>query len=105
MRRFAVALLLSTAFWQRAAAEEDLVRAILVDRPPRIDGGLDDPAWQKAALVDRFFQRDPKLGDPVSEKREFLICYDRARDIPGHQYLSRVRAEGFQAAGGQSESA
>jgi len=78
VRRLTVALLLAAAFWRLADAEDNRVRAVFVDRPPRIDGWLDDPAWQKAAVVDRFFQRDPKLGEPVSEKTEFLICYDRA---------------------------
>ena len=73
VRRLTVALLLAAAFWRLADAEDNRVRAVFVDRPPRIDGWLDDPAWQKAAVVDRFFQRDPKLGEPVSEKTEVLI--------------------------------
>ena len=77
MRRLAFVLLLTTVFWRRAVADDSLVRAVFVDRPPKIDGWLDDAAWQKAAVVDRFFQRDPKLGEPVSERTEFLICYDR----------------------------
>ncbi len=53
------------------------VQAVCVGEPPHIDGRLDDPAWQKAAVVDKFFQREPYPGDQVSEKTEVLICYDR----------------------------
>lgn len=42
----------------------------------RMDGELDEPAWQQAALIDGFIQTEPDLGKPVSEKTEALIFYD-----------------------------
>jgi len=42
----------------------------------RMDGELDEPAWQQASLIDGFTQTDPDLGKPVSEKTEALIFYD-----------------------------
>lgn len=63
----------------RSALAGETVRAVFVDVPPRLDGRIDDPAWQKAAVVDRFFQREPNQGDPVSQKTEVLICYDRSK--------------------------
>src|SRR5438105_15187783 len=42
----------------------------------RMDGELDEPVWQQAAVIDGFTQTDPDLGKPVSEKTEALIFYD-----------------------------
>lgn len=54
-----------------------LVRAVRVDDPRiHVDGALDEPAWQQAALIDRFTQTEPELGKPVSQKTEVLIFYD-----------------------------
>ncbi len=39
----------------------------------RVDGKLDDPAWSQATPVDRFTQRDPDEGKPVSERTEVRI--------------------------------
>ncbi len=51
------------------------VTAVRVDEPPRIDGRLDDAAWQKAAVIDGFVQREPHPGAPVSQKTQVLVCY------------------------------
>jgi hypothetical protein len=32
--------------------------------------------WDKAYVVSDFYQREPNLGAPVSQKTEFLVCYD-----------------------------
>ena len=61
------------------SAAQSTVKAVYVDDPPHLDGRLDDPAWEKACLVDRFIQREPRLGDLASEKTEVLICYDRTK--------------------------
>ncbi len=52
------------------------VRAVLVDKGPRIDGDISDPVWQRAARIDEFLQREPNNGQPVSEKTEVFVCYD-----------------------------
>jgi hypothetical protein len=39
----------------------------------RVDGKLDDPAWADAVPMDRFTQRDPEEGKPVSERTEVRI--------------------------------
>src|SRR2546427_642546 len=36
----------------------------------RIDGHLDEPAWAAATPVDQFTQRQPKEGEPASERTE-----------------------------------
>jgi hypothetical protein len=65
-----------TIVFARSASAEDVVKAVYVNPAPKIDGRLDDKAWKEAASVTRFYQREPKLGAPVSEETEFLVCYD-----------------------------
>ncbi|MEE9464965.1 MAG: DUF5916 domain-containing protein, partial [Candidatus Neomarinimicrobiota bacterium] len=42
----------------------------------RIDGLLDEAAWQAAVPGGDFIQRDPQEGQPATEKTEFCILYD-----------------------------
>ena len=53
------------------------VRAVRVEGPPKIDGRIDDAAWQRAAVVSEFVQREPYIGEPVSQETMVYICYDR----------------------------
>src|SRR6266850_2285374 len=39
----------------------------------KVDGKLDEPAWAKAGVADKFTQRDPEEGKPVSERTEVRI--------------------------------
>ncbi len=47
------------------------------DKPPAIDGKLDDPVWQKATRFDAFVTFKPDFGKPTSEKTIVLMAYDR----------------------------
>ncbi len=51
---------------QHSAADNHRERysipAIRVDRPPKIDGVLDDEVWKKAPLVEAFTQQEPREG-------------------------------------------
>lgn len=55
---------------------QSVITAVRIENPPVIDGRVDDQAWEKAFVVSEFYQREPNEGAPVSEKTEFLICYD-----------------------------
>ena len=44
--------------------------------PPVIDGVLDDDIWAEAPIYGGFLQRDPKQGEPATEKTSFQIAYD-----------------------------
>lgn len=46
------------------------------DTPPRIDGILDDTAWQDAAVIDNLTQVDPVEGAAPTEKTEVRVTYD-----------------------------
>jgi len=52
------------------------IKGVYVSKSPTIDGRLNDEAWINAAQVDELFQREPNIGQPVSEKTLFYVCYD-----------------------------
>lgn len=52
------------------------VQAVLTNDAPKIDGSVSDDVWKKAQVIDQMFQREPKPGEPVSERTEFLFLYD-----------------------------
>jgi hypothetical protein len=57
-----------------AGAQE--VRAVRVEEGPRIDGRLNDPAWQAAPVIDSFRMVEPRPGEAPSERTEARIVYD-----------------------------
>lgn len=59
-----------------AAQPEFQVRAKRTAQTPRIDGKLDDLAWESAEIIDKLIQREPKEGAPATEKTEIRILYD-----------------------------
>src|SRR6266566_6671006 len=56
--------------------EKYTVDARLTDRAPRLDGILDEPAWQTAAVLDQFIQQEPRIGEPATERTEVRVMYD-----------------------------
>src|SRR5690349_1512628 len=58
----------------------------------RIDGRLDEQAWQDAAAAGRFAQEAPHYGEPATSPTEVRVLYDdeylyigaRMRHAPGH---------------------
>ncbi len=49
---------------------------VRTDRPPTIDGHLDDAVWADATLLTGFVQRRPLDGAPASERTEIRVAYD-----------------------------
>ena len=47
--------------------------AVKTERPVKIDGSLDDAAWQTASVATDFIQNFPKAGDPATLKTEVRI--------------------------------
>ncbi len=52
------------------------VTVVRVDRPPSVDGRLDDPAWTLASPFPGLTQTDPDEGAPASERTDAWILYD-----------------------------
>jgi len=50
--------------------------AVKTDRPIKIDGSLDDAAWQNAPIATDLIQNFPKAGEPATLKTEVRILYD-----------------------------
>jgi hypothetical protein len=70
----------------QSSRERPSVTAIRTSEAPRIDGVLDDAAWQSAMPVDGFVQQEPNEGQPATDRTEVRVLFDR-----GHLYIG-VRA-------------
>lgn len=52
------------------------VQPIRVAEPPRLDGRLDDAAWQNAPQLTTFVQQRPFDGEPATENTVVWVAYD-----------------------------
>jgi hypothetical protein len=50
--------------------------ALATAAPIRIDGRLDEPAWQQAQRISNFTQRELNFGAPASERTEVAVLFD-----------------------------
>ncbi|MEM6647131.1 MAG: hypothetical protein AAF730_12860 [Bacteroidota bacterium] len=73
---FAVFLSPALSFAQSSPASPE-VTAVFVEDAPRIDGHLDDAAWQRIEPLTEFIQVWPEDGDAATERSEVKIAYDR----------------------------
>src|SRR5690606_11799139 len=62
---------------EEAEQQSKTVRIVRAEVAPIIDGRLDDPVWQQAAVIDDFHQIRPGNGTPPSERSEIDLLYDR----------------------------
>ena len=75
LRASVAAIVIATAL-PVAAQDTPVVRAERTDAPIRIDGRLDDVAWQTAQPAAGFLQRVPEEGQPARAGTELRIAYD-----------------------------
>jgi len=54
-----------------------MAEAVRVDAAPRLDGTLSDRLWELAKPITDFRQREPREGEPATEKTEVRILYTR----------------------------
>lgn len=64
------------AIVSREAADKVTVRAFRVQTPLRIDGRLDEEAYQTIDPITGFIQQEPDEGQPATEKTEAWILFD-----------------------------
>jgi len=57
-------------------AENKDVRISKTDQPPKIDGRLNDPAWQTCEKYGGFIQFDPFNGKPAGENTTVMVAYN-----------------------------
>ena len=50
--------------------------AYRISQSVKIDGRLDEPAWQNAKPIKRFLQIQPNQGEPMTQRSEVRILYD-----------------------------
>ena len=79
----------STALRHSNGLVPPVVTAVRIDRPPTIDGRLDDPVWALAPPVTQFLQTDPEEGKPVSEATEVRVLYDAEAIYVGARLFDR----------------
>jgi len=53
------------------------IHAVRVEGEVKIDGRLDDPAWNAVTFQGDFLQREPEEGEPATERTEIGILYDK----------------------------
>jgi len=66
--------LLALAAWPLAAQQR--ARAYRLDRPPELDGLVNEPLWQQLEPATGFIQQEPNSGQPATEQTEVRIGYD-----------------------------
>src|SRR6476469_3863288 len=58
------------------SAQPKALQAVKAAQPPKIDGNLDDIAWQGVPVATDFVQNFPAYGNPASSATEVKIIYD-----------------------------
>ena len=78
------------------------VPALRVPQAIRVDGNLDDEAWQRSAVAKDFTQSEPREGQPATEATEVMIAFDdqylyigaRMHDSdPTHEIVNDIRKD------------
>lgn len=57
-------------------SQEKSLKAFKISQAPKIDGSLEDDAWQNAPVVTDFIQNSPNVGNPSTQKTEVRVVYD-----------------------------
>jgi CubicO group peptidase (beta-lactamase class C family) len=73
----------------RVAFAQGRVAIAKLDRPPVMDGTLNDPAWRSASVFTDFKTLHPQAGKDPSERTEVYVAYDRANLYVGMRNLDR----------------
>src|SRR6266566_3976951 len=68
----------SSALRHAGGRAAPVMTAVRIERPPVLDGRLDDPAWQQARSVGGFTETDPQEGTSPVESTTVMTVYDDA---------------------------
>ena len=76
-----------------SVAQEAAIRKVMdivrTEMPPRVDGRLDDPVWQRATVIADLHQYDPLEDGVPSEASFFYVLYDDENLYIGARLLDR----------------
>ena len=64
------------------------VAALAIDEPIKVDGLLDDAAWQQADVAKDFIQREPNPGQPATEQTEVRVAFTNSTLYVGIRALA-----------------
>ena len=78
MRKKSLVFLWLLTGWLSVSGFAAEVQAVRVAAGPKIDGRLDDPAWDAAVPFSAFRMAEPLAGGEPSERTELRIVYDEA---------------------------
>jgi hypothetical protein len=88
-----VCLFLSWTFFSvQAGAQTPSGKAAPAGERIRLDGKLDEPAWQRAVPIGPLVQVEPKEGEPPTEATEVRVLYDSDAIYFGIRCLDRTPA-------------
>jgi hypothetical protein len=59
------------------AQETRVVRALSTATAIRVDGLLDEAAWTQAGVITEMLQKDPREGEPASERTQIRVVYSQ----------------------------
>jgi len=76
MNRILLLAVCFAAFTISSIFAQPEIKAVYTSVAPVIDGVVDDESWQNAPVINELFQREPRSGDPATEKTEFYFLYD-----------------------------
>lgn len=62
--------------WAHDVDGKRTITAVQTETPLKVDGLLNDPAWQNALFQGQFTQREPEEEAPASEKTEIGFLYN-----------------------------
>ena len=65
----------------------------IVGRAPAVDGRLDDAAWAAAPVLSGLTQKDPREGEPATERTEVRFLYDNHALYVGARMVSSEPAK------------
>ena len=58
-------------------SQPSVLKALRTDHKIKFDGVLDDSIWQQATHITNFTQRELNFGEPVTERTEVAVVYDK----------------------------
>jgi hypothetical protein len=76
MRKGLVVILSLFMYTGLLKAQPKITQALKVSQAPRIDGSLDDSAWQHAPVAVDFISNTPEFGKPATVKTTVRVVYD-----------------------------
>ena len=58
-------------------SQPSILNALRMDHKIKFDGVLDDSIWQQATHITNFTQRELNFGEPITERTEVAVVYDK----------------------------